>query len=172
MSTAEVNDSFCTASWRSRPGDFVSLMTLYESNYIRLRHLVGDAFALPDTQISMQPDDCPLRLHVVERSPYTVTLAMTYEFVEDGVFVADPDLQLRVYRDARLAEALDSPRWQRLKVLNEWRRRLAHNLNARWQRNMMLNKWLEYCAERGHRFESAPHAPSNDRQRLPIDDGQ
>lgn len=148
------NDGICAATWRSRPGDFVSLMTLYESNFVRLRSLVDDVFALPDAQTSVRPDDCPLHLNVIERSPYTVTLSMTYEFVEDGVSIADPDLQLRVYRDARLAEALGTPRWRRHAVLSEWRNRIAKHLDIRWQRNMMLNKWLEYCADRGHRFVS------------------
>jgi uncharacterized protein YqiB (DUF1249 family) len=146
------NDSFCAATWRSRPGDFVSLMTLYESNFIRLRSLVDDVFALPDTQISECAGDCPLHLQVVERSPYTVTLTMTYEFTEEGVTISDPDLHLRVYRDARLAEALGTPRWRRHVALSEWRSRIAKHIDVRWQRNMMLNKWLEYCADRGHRF--------------------
>jgi uncharacterized protein YqiB (DUF1249 family) len=146
------NDSFCTASWRSRPGDFVSLMTLYESNYVRLKQLADNVFALADAQVSTTVGDCPLHLRVVERSPYTITLTMTYEFVEQSKTVADPDLLVRVYRDAKLAEALGTPRWQRHAVLNEWRNRLGRRLDARWQRNMMLNKWLEYCADRGHRF--------------------
>jgi hypothetical protein len=33
-------DSLCVTSWRARPVSFVSLMTLYESNYIRLRQHV------------------------------------------------------------------------------------------------------------------------------------
>src|SRR5262245_60585337 len=94
MNATVFNDSLCTATWASRPGDFVSLMTLYESNYVRLRGLVEDLFALPDSQVSRCPDDCPLHLRVVERSPYTVTLSMTYEFVEAGNPIADPDLQL------------------------------------------------------------------------------
>ncbi len=39
-------DSLCVTSWRARPVSFVSLMTLYESNYIRLRSLVGDVRGL------------------------------------------------------------------------------------------------------------------------------
>ena len=27
-------------------------------------------------------------------------------------------------------------------------------LGRRWARNVLLNKWLEYCAERGHRFDA------------------
>ena len=36
--------------------------------------------------------------------------------------------------------------------------RVLHNsrrvLGRRWARNVLLNKWLEYCAERGHRFDA------------------
>src|SRR5882724_6277039 len=104
MSHVLADDSHCAATWRSRPGDFVSLMTLYESNYIRLRRLAGDVFAAPERQVSTCTADSPLHLRVIDRGPYTVTLAMTYEFTDQNLNVADPDLQLRVYRDARLAE--------------------------------------------------------------------
>ena len=150
--TELIDDSLCSASWRSRPGDFVSLMTLYESNFVRLRRLSDDVFALPDTQVSAKANDCALHLRVVERCPYTMTLALTYEFDEQGNAIAEPDLQVRVYRDAKLAEALGCPGWRRHAVLSAWRNRVAQTLDARWQRNMMLNKWLEYCADRGHRF--------------------
>jgi len=163
MSHVLIDDGLCAASWRSRPGDFVSLMTLYESNYIRLRSLAGNVFAAPDRQVSECAGDSPLHLRVIERSPYTVTLTMTYEFVEQNATVFNPDLQLRVYRDARLAEALRCSQWRRHVVLGQWHSRLTRsrvrNIDARWQRNMMLNKWLEYCFDRGHRF--APHAAAN-----------
>jgi len=53
-----------------------------------------------------------------------------------------PDMRVRIYHDARLAEA------------QEWglQSRAERELDQRWARNMMLNKWLEYCLERGHRF--------------------
>jgi uncharacterized protein len=156
MTQLALHDGLCATSWRSRPGDFVSLMTLYESNYIRLRSLAGDLFALSDTQISTHADDCPLHLRVTERSPYTLTVILTYEFVENGEPIADPNLQVRVYRDAKLAEAMSCAGWHRHSMLSAWRDRLTRNANARWQRNMMLNKWLEYCVDRGHRFVRAP----------------
>jgi uncharacterized protein len=152
MSHVFTDDGLCTATWRSRPGDFVSLMTLYESNYIRLRALAGDVFTAPDVQVSVCAVDSPLHLRVVERSPYTVTLIMTYEFSDAGGKTMEPDLQLRVYRDARLAEALRFGHWRDRATFSERRRRLGRNLDARWQRNIMLNKWLEYCFDCGHRF--------------------
>ena len=44
-----LGDDLCAVSWRARPGSFVGLMTLYESNYIRLGWLVGDLRAFERT---------------------------------------------------------------------------------------------------------------------------
>jgi uncharacterized protein YqiB (DUF1249 family) len=135
-----IGDDLCAVSWRTRPGSFVGLMTLYESNYIRLGWLVGDLRSLSGEQCSRVASDCALRLTVLERERYTTMLALTYA-IADGAGLPDaPDLSVRIYHDARLAEAhaLDggSPA----------------ALGARWVRNMLLNKWLEYCVDRGHRF--------------------
>lgn len=123
-------DALATVSWRARPRGFVALMALYESNYVRLGWLAGDIAALQDLQVSQVPGDCELRLSVCERARYTTTLDLTY------TPLAVPELRVRVYHDARLAEAQGS----------------GDDTRERWARNMLLNKWLEYCADRGHRF--------------------
>ena len=158
----DTDDSLCHVSWQARPGSFVSLMTLYESNYIRLAWLVSNVETIDGAHVSTVPGDCPLHLVVEDRSRYTTTLSLTYLFdTDEGVRVADPDLQIRIYHDARLAEVKQCSRWHRhevLKALSSQARdaqqqvHLAQNLGDRWQRNMMLNKWLDYCVERGHSF--------------------
>lgn len=160
MTDSVLNDSLCRVSWRSRPGGFVGLMTLYESNYIRLRQLLGEPRDLPDKAVSSPKDDCPLYLRVDERSRYTTTFTLTYRFDEPGGAVFDPDLQVRVYHDARLGESLQCARWHRHPVLGRLHVALRDNeaaraMDERWSRNMMLNKWLDYCAERGHLFGQA-----------------
>jgi uncharacterized protein YqiB (DUF1249 family) len=151
-------DSNCAVSWRSRPASFVSLMSLYESNYIRLGWLISDLLHAPSQMISVVTGDLPLHLRVDERSRYTTTISLTYLFESaDGNSIADPDLQVRIYHDARLAEAQACARWHRHELLASLRSELALALGDRWLRNVMLNKWLDYCVERGHRFE-APRA--------------
>lgn len=145
-------DTNCAVSWRARPASFVSLMSLYESNYIRLSWLVGDLSAIDDAAVSVVADDCPLHLRVEERSRYTTTLTLTYLFENDGAVIADPDLQIRIYHDARLAEVQSCARWHRHAMLESLRSTLARAVGDRWLRNVMLNKWLDYCVERGHRF--------------------
>lgn len=156
MLASTTRDQLLPVSWRSRPGDFVSLMTLYESNYVRLRALVPQLAALQGEQVSVVSGDCPLHLRVDECCRYTTTFTLTYLFDTVAGAVADPDLQVRVYHDARMAEVLQCARWHRHDVLSSLKSELHCQLGDRWLRNVMLNKWLDYCAERGHRFSSKP----------------
>jgi uncharacterized protein YqiB (DUF1249 family) len=150
ITTSDVN---CPVSWRSRPGSFVSLMSLYESNYIRLSWLVPNLALAADTQVSVVDGDLPLHFAVEERSRYTTTLRLTYIFDDAAGPLADPDLLIRVYHDARLAEVQACARWHRHALLESMRSQLARDLGDRWLRNVMLNKWLDYCVERGHSFK-------------------
>ena len=147
-----IADQWCRTSWRAEPGSFVSLMTLYESNFVRLGWLVRDARALAQCAVSRVASDCDLHLIPMEVSRYTSVLRLTYEFDLEGARVLDPDLEICVYHDARLAEARSFQGLSRHPQLTRLRSGLKRELDQRWIRNMMLNKWLEYCAERGHRF--------------------
>jgi len=144
---AMLGDQLCAASWRARPGSFVGLMTLYESNFIRLGWLAGDLRALSGVHASRPATDCELRLAVLERGPYTTMLQLTYAFDAADRALDAPDLAVRIYHDASVAEA------HAVGTAPSMRRPVdGEGLAARWARNVMLNKWLEYCVERGHRF--------------------
>ncbi len=147
-----IADSLCVTSWRARPASFVSLMTLYESNYVGLRALVGDVRGLTGRSVSRVQSDCDLHLETVEHSPYTSIFRLTYVFEDASAAVEDPDLEVRIYHDARLAEASRCGRWARHPGLEFVRSRVSAALGERWLRNMLLNKWLDYCLDRGHRF--------------------
>ena len=157
-------DHLCVTSWRARPVSFVSLMSLYESNYLRLRELVGDVRRHEGTRVSKVTGDCDLHLTVLEHAPYTSSIRLTYVFDDATGSVADPDLELRVYHDARLAEAIACGRWVRHESLEHVRAGIPSQLGERWLRNMLLNKWLDYCLERGHELTPAArvaaHAPA------------
>jgi uncharacterized protein YqiB (DUF1249 family) len=157
-----IADSLCVTSWRARPASFVGLMTLYESNYVRLRGLAGDLRGLAGRLVSRVPSDCDLHLDAVEHSPYTTVFRLTYFFDDPPGAVADPDLEVRVYHDARLAEAARCGRWARHPGLASIRSRVSTTLGDRWLRNMLLNKWLDYCVDRGHRFAALPATAGGD----------
>ena len=156
-SRAMLNDAQTAVSWRARPGSFVALMSLYESNFIRLGWLAGDVAVLAGEYHSRVEGDCELRLSVVERSPYTTTLNLTYLIPDQEVTRRVPDMGVRVYHDARLVEAQEWAQAHEHAGLRALRNTVACELDQRWARNIMLNKWLEYCVERGHRFSADSH---------------
>ena len=125
-------------------------MALYESNYLRLLHVIPDFEQLDGCYRSRVAGDCDLHVEVLERCRYTVTMALTYYFDAEDGRVADPDLKVRAYLDGRLAEALsigdDHHHAELRRLLNRHR----EELDSRWRRNMVLNKWLDYLIEQGH----------------------
>ncbi|MCU0759268.1 MAG: DUF1249 domain-containing protein [Steroidobacteraceae bacterium] len=158
-----VADSTLLATWRARPRSFVALMGLYESNYTRLGWLVRDVRDLEGEHRSVVKGDCELVLTVTDRGPYTATFTLTYRLPDreaPGVaFASAPDMSVRVYHDARLAEALGWAPVHEHEALRQLRSGVERELDQRWARNTMLNKWLEYCVERGHRFPQAVASP-------------
>jgi uncharacterized protein YqiB (DUF1249 family) len=152
-----VSDHLCAISWRARPRSFVGLMTLYESNYIRLGWLVPDLRRLHGRLTSEVVGEPSLELAVVEQCRYTTAFQMSYLLGDGAEPAREPQLDVRVYHDARLAEACGTgacathPRLRRLAA------GVARSRGQRWSCNMLLNKWLEYCVESGHRF-AAPAA--------------
>jgi uncharacterized protein YqiB (DUF1249 family) len=150
-----LNETLSVVSWRARPRSFVALMSLYESNYIRLSWLAGDVAVLEGQHASEVPGDCELVLTVTERSVYTTTLNLTYVLPERPRTLTVPDMRVRIYHDARLAEAQEWGQVHEHAALRALRSRAERELDQRWARNVMLNKWLEYCVERGHRFSPA-----------------
>jgi uncharacterized protein YqiB (DUF1249 family) len=127
-------------------------MTIYESNYLKLQHLAEVDAATTTARVSHSPNDCELHLDVLRTERYTTTVRMTYWFLEAGGSVADPDLTIRVYHDARLAEALAARVAHRHRVLQDLDPAHAAELGRRWRVNMLLNKWLDYLLEVGHAF--------------------
>ena len=143
-----VVDSLLVPECIYRPGTFTGLMTLYESNYIKL-HQLGSPLEWPaDVMVSSSPRDNDLHAEIVKREAYTTTLRLTYWFQEaDGLAVPDPDIVVRIYHDARLVEAVRSRDVHRHAKLRELVRSNNEELDRRWRINMLYNKWIEYLFE-------------------------
>jgi uncharacterized protein YqiB (DUF1249 family) len=147
-----IADSLLRLPGATRPGSFAALMTLYESNYVRLSWLFDIDSLLPASAVSADADDISLYMDVLERARYTTTLRLTYFFDEKGEQIADPDLHIRIYHDAKMVEARACTRRHRHEALRCFETGPGAELARRWGRNVMLNKWLEYCIDKGHRF--------------------
>lgn len=151
-------DAWLPASWRGRPGSFVALMTLYESNWHRLAALLPRVRELEGVHVSRAPGECDLLVSVIEHSRYTSVLCLTYLFDEEGTTLEEPALEVRVYHDAGLAEACRAGAVRTHAGLRRLEAQLPATLDERWRRNVMLNKWLEYLVDTGHGLARA-HEP-------------
>ena len=131
------------------PRGFVSLMDLYESNFIRLRKLIPDLDKLDTSVISRSAGHLDLYLNIVERSRYTSTLYLSYCFDTLHGLTMEPNLKIRVYHDARLAEVMAGHLRHGRLILDNLP---ADALREKWRLNRFLNKWLGYCLRQGHSF--------------------
>jgi uncharacterized protein YqiB (DUF1249 family) len=144
-------DSLIVPQCLYRPGTFAGLMTLYESNYIKLAQLTSEFDWSGPAMVSSSPRDNDLHADIMRREAYTTTLRLTYWFREAGdVVVPDPDLILRIYHDARLVEAVSGRERHCHHKLRELAGGSGAELERRWRVNMLLNKWLDYLFDVGH----------------------
>lgn len=125
-----------------------SLIALYERNYSLMREIIPDPRELTGALQSHSERDETLHLRVEEQTRYTSLLHLTYLLPADGDHGpgrAVPDLRVRLYHDARLAEVLgfdgmdDAPPG-------------PGTLGRRWAQNLLLGKWLEFIRDNGHEF--------------------
>ena len=133
-----------------KPKSFVGLMALYESNFARLNQLIPELDRLDGYYRSRVAGDCDFHVEIIERCRYTITLSLSYFFYDSGERIADPDMQVRVYLDGRLAEAMRFGGDHRHAALRRLSREHRGELDVRWRRNIVLNKWLEYLMDQGH----------------------
>lgn len=133
-----------------KPRSFVGLMLLYESNFLRLKHLIPELDRLDGHYQSRVAGDCDLHVEILDRSRYTITLSLSYFFYENGVRIADPDMKIRAYLDGHLAEVTSLRHDHKHAELRRLTQVHGAELGVRWQRNIVLNKWLEYLMHQGH----------------------
>lgn len=133
-----------------RLGRLAWLMEMYAENHRRLARMFDAESLALGAYVSSIGDGLDLHLEVLERHAYTVDLRLTYALRDPVTGQPDPSAFVRVYRDARQAEATHcyvGKRWQ--DVLGLWpdpRVLVGHRLRM----NNFLGKWLEFLGEQGH----------------------
>jgi len=130
-------------------------MDLYELNYRRIERLIPELDLPFSEAVSRADTDLPLYLTVMSRDRFTATFRLTYEFVTEEGLRRQPDIWVRIYRDAHVAEALECSHRPPLQLSDASDERVWEFLSAQWRRNLMLGKWLEYLLDQGHGFSMA-----------------
>ena len=142
-------------------------MAACETNYWRLRKLLlpefpkfscGDVFvfSLPSPN---RIDERRLRLHIIERCPYTTTLELS-EIVADGNvsrWGLSPQLTVRIYHDAKSAEVISFQQQKNFFGRYEYPNAQMRQQDEKLQLNNLLAEWLHHCLQYGYRsgFSSA-----------------
>jgi uncharacterized protein YqiB (DUF1249 family) len=149
---AMLADSYIVPECLVRPGTLGGLISLYEGNFIKLSSLLGDVGRASGLFVSRSKRDCDLHLAIEDGSRYTRVLRLTYLFEDPAGRVAEPDLSVRIYLDARVAEVTGWADAHRHDLLAGLVERYSRELDRRWARNMVLGKWLDYLLDNGHGF--------------------
>ena len=142
-----------------RPGEYASLMDLYENNFLRLKKLIPALDSFSGEAVSRVHGCLDLHVSLQDRSRYTSTFHLTYYFpgATATALVAEPDLTIRVYHDAGSVEVLAGH-------LRHGRVRLnhlpGHSLRVKWKLNRFLFRWLGYCLYLGHSVQSDDTLPA------------
>jgi len=129
---------------------FAWLMGLYGENFQRLARLFDFTQMPAGKYVSQVPGGLDLLVEVLEVHPYTLELRLSYRMQDPVTGQPDPSAYLRVYRDARQAEATHcyvGRHWQDVLGLHPSPKVLfGHRLRM----NSFLNKWLDYLVGQGH----------------------
>lgn len=129
---------------------FAWLMGLYAENHRKLDRLFTPAVLATGHYVSRGSSGLPLRLEIIEQHKFTTELRLTYDVRDPVTGEPDPSAHLRLYRDARQAEATHcyvGRRWQDVIGMYPPPERI---LDHRLRMNTFLGKWVQYLAEQGH----------------------
>ena len=106
---------------------------------------VGPAIKEDFVGIKRPSNDLHLICH--EKSPYTGTYTLTHQNISSEIVINRPDIQFKIYFDAKLLEATS--------ICNETRINSNHpliidcsDLSFQLELNLFMLRWLDYCLDR------------------------
>lgn len=146
------NDSRIVLPKLSKPVSFGALMSLYESNYVRLLEL----FDLPRSKVNMNSqlwgnNEYRIKVTVEEVTKYTALICIDEDYLTAHEPVRMNHFRVRLYYDAQVATVQSS-----LHASDQYSESALPidktRITELWQQNMFFNKWLEFCSVRGLRM--------------------
>lgn len=124
------------------------LPELHTAVFRALNLLMPDGLGRSDTLVSRIDGGPDLYMQVIERHDYTTFLRLTY-LIGDSQH-HNPNAHIRVYHDARMAEATAFSPEQGIQRLAGPELPLHGLVVRNWRLNRALLKWLDYLLAQGH----------------------
>ncbi len=141
--------------WRTKPNYAVDLkkqMAECEANYLRLMKLLPDLdesqqwhFAVSDESLHLGE----LVIKVTERSKYT-TLLRIFQKDSWGHWLSQPELSVRMYHDARMAEVVGYQKQRHFEGRYLYPNDKMRQPDEKLQINLFLGEWLAHLQQYGH----------------------
>nr|WP_298167548.1 DUF1249 domain-containing protein [uncultured Pseudomonas sp.] len=132
--------------------DLVELQAACEANYARLMQLLPGMREQPQPRrVALSQGEHllgVLALEVVESCPYTSTIQVRQEHSLPWLPV--PQLEVRVYHDARMAEVVGAQSARRFRGIYPYPNAAMHQPDEKTQLNLFLGEWLSHCLACGH----------------------
>ncbi|OPX56200.1 hypothetical protein SAMN02745127_00712 [Oceanospirillum multiglobuliferum] len=123
-----------------------------DANYLRLMRLLPDLercehwqFAISDESVDLGV----LNINVTERSRYT-TLLRIYQQDPWGEWLDQPELSVRLYHDARMAEVVGYQKQRHFEGRYLYPNPKMRQPDEKLQINLFLGEWLAHLQQYGH----------------------
>jgi uncharacterized protein YqiB (DUF1249 family) len=130
------------------------LAKLCEANYERLLRLVPWLDGMACSAVAGAEGKPPLHLQLLEHSPHTLTLELSHCFGFESLL--EPAVRIRVYLDARAAEALSDHARPKVHEALGRQPRARDVMDYKWTLNYFLSQWLDHCLACNYSFGLAP----------------
>lgn len=145
--------------WAKKKAYVVDLkrqMAECETNYLRLLKLLPDLeendcwrFAVSDESLHLGE----LAIKVTERSKYT-TLLRIWQQDSWGHWLSQPELSVRMYHDARMAEVVGYQKQRHFDGRYRYPNPKMRQPDEKMQINLFLAEWLTHLKNYGHSVEA------------------
>ena len=126
---------------------YSNLYEIFELNFKKISRLVPLLPSINEDFVGIKRPSNDLHLICHEKSPYTGTYTLTHQNISSEIVINRPDIQFKIYFDAKLLEATS--------ICNETRINSNHplindcsDLSFQLELNIFMLRWLDYCLDR------------------------
>ncbi|WP_151705215.1 DUF1249 domain-containing protein [Nitrincola alkalilacustris] len=135
--------------------DLTRQMAQCQINYARIMKLLPDFESCDEREfrVGIVQQQAVVRIEIDERFRYTSTLLLSYVHESDSRWLEAPQLIVRLYHDARMAEVICLKRRRQLSGVYPYPNGEMHQPDEKQQLNQYLGEWLNLCLDHGFEME-------------------